>query len=230
MGVVIGRAFVEFIVLLAAPLPTTGADGGASERLSKEEIYRVVRAHELRIKTCYEAQMKKAPSLAGEIDVAWDIEKDGRVAQARVRRTTMNNAQVEGCIVAEVASWRFPAAGDRTTVGRFPFVFKTGIPAPEAAVASRVPEKWCHGLKPPAVVGAPRVVDVGPDDARAIVAKMRERTEMPVISISRRNGIVQALAECCPTRDPSDCGTLIVRFDKRNGVWTAVGSRELPGE
>lgn len=94
----------------------------------------------------------------------------------------------------------------------------------------RVPRKWCHGLKPPAVVGAPHVLDVGPDDVRAIVAKMHERTDMPVMSISQRNGFVQALAECCPTRYPDDCGTLIVRFDKHDGVWTAVGSRELPGE
>jgi hypothetical protein len=71
-------------------------------------------------------------------------------------------------------------------------------PAPTVSVP-RVPRKWCHGLKPPAVVGAPHVIDVGPDDVRAIVAKMHERTDMPVMSISQRNGFVQALAECCPT-------------------------------
>jgi hypothetical protein len=102
-------------------------------------------------------------------------------------------------------------------------------PAPTVFVP-RVPRKWCHGLKPPAVVGAPHVIDVGPDDVRAIVAKMNERTDMPVMSISQRNGFVQALTECCPTRYADDCATLIVRFDKQNGVWTAVGSRELPGE
>ncbi|HLW78805.1 MAG TPA: AgmX/PglI C-terminal domain-containing protein [Terriglobia bacterium] len=135
MGIVIARALVGFVVLLAAPLPALGADGGASDRLSKEEIYRVVRAHFLPIKACYEAQMKKAPSLVGEIDVAWDIEKDGRVAKARVIRTTMNSEPVEDCIVAEVAGWRFPAAGDRTIVGRFPFVFKSGVPPPPPAPA-----------------------------------------------------------------------------------------------
>ena len=134
----VGRTFVGFVVFFAAPLPAAGADGGASDRLSKEAIYRVVRAHEVPIKACYEAQMKKDPSLAGEIDVAWDIEKDGRVAKAHVMQTTMNNKPVEDCIVVEVASWRFPAAGERTSVGRFPFVFKTGVrPPPPAAAPSR---------------------------------------------------------------------------------------------
>ena len=53
---------------------------------------------------------------------------------------------------------------------------------------------------------------------------------MPVMSIRQRDGFVQALAECCPIPDPGSCGTLIVEFFKKDGVWTAVGSRELPGE
>jgi hypothetical protein len=111
-----------------------------------------------------------------------------------------------------------------------PIPWKKYVPASEVVVASRGPEKWCRGLKPPAVVGELHVLDVGPDDARAIVAKMHERTDMPVMSISKRNGFVRALAQCCPTRYPGDCGTLIVEFGKRNGVWTALHAHELPGE
>jgi hypothetical protein len=53
---------------------------------------------------------------------------------------------------------------------------------------------------------------------------------MPVMSITKRNGLVRAMAECCPTRYRGDCGTLIVEFGKQNGVWTAIDARELPGE
>jgi hypothetical protein len=59
-------------------------------------------------------------------------------------------------------------------------------------VASRASGKWCRGLKPSAVVGALDAVDVGLDDALAIVAKMHERTDMPVMNIRKRNGLVQA--------------------------------------
>jgi len=97
-------------------------------------------------------------------------------------------------------------------------------------VASRAPGKWCRGPKPPAVVGALDAVDVGLDDALAIVAKVHERSDMPVMSIRKRNGLVQALVQCCPTRHRADCGTLIVEFGKQNGVWTAIHARELPGE
>jgi hypothetical protein len=110
------------------------------------------------------------------------------------------------------------------------YVGPTYVPASEPAAASRVPEKWCRGLKPPAVAGALNAVDVELDDALAIVARMHERTDMPVMSITKRNGLVRAMAECCPTRYRGDCGTLIVEFGKQNGVWTAIDARELPGE
>jgi hypothetical protein len=93
-------------------------------------------------------------------------------------------------------------------------------------VASRVPGKWCRGPKPPAVVGTLDAVDVGLDDALAIVAKMHERTDMPVMSIRKRNGLVRALVQCCPTRD--DCGTLIVEFGKQNGSGPLSTSASYP--
>jgi hypothetical protein len=105
-------------------------------------------------------------------------------------------------------------------------------PLTGAPRGSGLPGAWkiASRLKPPAVVGALDAVDVGLDDALAIVAKMHERTDMPVMSIRKRNGLVQALVQCCPTRHRADCGTLIVEFGKQNGVWTAIHARELPGE
>jgi hypothetical protein len=138
-------------------------------------------------------------------------------------------AGLEKWIAPDPAGTAFYAASEIYKTLR-PIRWKRYVPAPEAAKVSSEPRKWCSGLKPPAVVGAPHVLDVGPDDVRAIVAEMNERTDMPVMSISQRKGFVQALAQCCPTRNPGDCGTLIVRFNKQNGIWTAVGSRELPGE
>jgi hypothetical protein len=163
------------------------------------------------------------------------VGRDGCAEDARDHLTAtammraIRTAGLEKWIAPDPTGRAFHAASEIDKTLR-PVPWKKYVPVPKAAVASRMPRKWCHGLKPPAVVGAPHVLDVGPDDVRAIVAKMYQWTEMPVMSISQRNGFVQALAECCPTRDPGDCGTLIVRFDKQNGVWTAVGSREIPGE
>jgi len=76
------------------------------------------------IKYCYENQLQKIPTLEGTVVVAWNIEKDGRVTGARLAQSTMNNEAVEGCIVRQVAHWRFPAPAERTVVGGYPFVFK----------------------------------------------------------------------------------------------------------
>jgi hypothetical protein len=137
MGAVTRRGAVAFLLALTAPLAAVAADGGSGQGLSKDAVYAVVRAHESSIKACYEAQAKKDARLAGEIDVRWEIEEDGRVSAARVKRTTMNSKPVEDCLVAEVARWRFPAASDRTVVGRFPFVFKNGQPPPPPAASPR---------------------------------------------------------------------------------------------
>jgi hypothetical protein len=163
------------------------------------------------------------------------VGRDGCAGDARDHLTAtavmraIRTAGLEKWIAPDPAGRAFYAASEIDKTLR-PVPWKKYVPAPAAAVASRVRRKWCPGLKPPAVVGAPRIVDVEPDDARAIVAKMGERTDMPVISISRRSGFVQAVAKCCPTPSPGDCGMLIVQFEKQNEVWIAVGSREIPGE
>jgi len=163
------------------------------------------------------------------------VGRDGCAADARDHLTAtavmraVRTAGLEKWIAPDPAGKAFYAASEIDKTLR-PIHWKKYVPASEAVVASRVPGKWCRGLKPPAVVGALNAVDVGLDDALAIAAKMHERTDMPVMSITKRNGFVRAMAECCPTRYRSDCGTLIVEFGKRNGVWTAIDARELPGE
>jgi hypothetical protein len=103
--------------------------------MSKVGVDFVVRARLAAIKSCYEVELQKNPRLAGEIDVAWNIETDGRVSQARVVKSTMNDEKVEGCIVRQVSQWKFPPPAERTVVGRYPFVFKK-VGAKEAAVTS----------------------------------------------------------------------------------------------
>ena len=93
----------------------------------------MVRSHLEAIKSCYEKQIAKHPDLQGSVEVGWTVEKDGSVSGARVVKSTINEKNVESCIVAEVGRWRFITAPERTVVARFPFVFKTMLPIPADA-------------------------------------------------------------------------------------------------
>lgn len=104
-----------------------GAGGGDTDgSLSKEQVYKVVKAHEAGVKYCYEKELQHKASLAGNVDVFWVIQPDGTVSKASIKSSAMNDAAVEGCIVRQVKQWQFPKAPGQTIVGRFPFVFKGG--------------------------------------------------------------------------------------------------------
>jgi len=104
-----------------------GAGGGDTDgSLSKDQIYKVVKAHMAGVKYCYEKELQHKTSLAGGIDIFWVIQPDGTVSKANVKSSSMNDAAVEGCIVRQVKQWQFPKAAAQTTVTRYPFIFKGG--------------------------------------------------------------------------------------------------------
>jgi hypothetical protein len=94
--------------------------------LSPEQIMRVVRQNQAAVRYCYENQLQRQPSLRGRIEIAWRINREGRVTTSRVARSTMGNPGVEGCIVRQVRNWHFdqPDGGEVDVV--FPFIFGSG--------------------------------------------------------------------------------------------------------
>jgi hypothetical protein len=101
-----------------APAPTGG--------LTAEQIRRVVMAHTGAIRACYESEVQRNPNLKGGVTMQWNIEPGGTVTTASVAGTTINNARVEGCVVRQVKTWKFPAASTPTQVGAYPFKFAIG--------------------------------------------------------------------------------------------------------
>jgi pSer/pThr/pTyr-binding forkhead associated (FHA) protein len=92
--------------------------------LSKEEIGRVIRRNLARFKYCYEKQLNANPNLAGKISVYFTIAPTGDVAQASVRETSMNEENVESCVVKVMRSLKFPKPrGGGIVVVTYPFVF-----------------------------------------------------------------------------------------------------------
>jgi hypothetical protein len=114
--------------------------GGAAERavavnagspaaaggLSQDQVRRVVLAHTGALRACYETEAQKNPGLKGGVTVAWQIDASGSVSSASIASSTLSNPRVEGCIVRQVRSWRFPASESTTTVASYPFRFGVG--------------------------------------------------------------------------------------------------------
>jgi hypothetical protein len=96
--------------------------GDAGHGLGPEPIRRVVLAHRGALQACFELESRKDPGLGGSITVDWVIDANGSVSDARMAESTMHNQRVEGCVVNEVRSWRFPPSDGRSTVS-YPFSF-----------------------------------------------------------------------------------------------------------
>ena len=95
--------------------------------LTKEQVARVVRAHQNAIKFCYEKELQRKPTLGGTIEVFWTIVPDGSVDKSKIAKTTMDDGAVEGCIVRQIKQWVFPKSDGRTVVQSYPFLFKGGV-------------------------------------------------------------------------------------------------------
>ncbi len=92
--------------------------------LSKEEIRRVVDKHLSEIRYCYEKQLQRFPNLSGKVTVNFMISHTGKVLWVkRDSSSSMNNPQVENCVINRVQQWMFPMAknGGNTEVV-YPFM------------------------------------------------------------------------------------------------------------
>jgi hypothetical protein len=93
--------------------------------LDKELIRRVIHAHRNEIRYCYERALTANPGLWGKVTVNFIIGGNGGVQSSKVKETTMNNAEVEGCIVQKIKMWKFPEPkGGGIVVVTYPFVLK----------------------------------------------------------------------------------------------------------
>ncbi len=87
------------------------------------DIRRVVNARTNAIQHCYERQLQTNPELAGSLTANWRIELDGSVSNVMMVESTVNNAQVEGCITRVIERMRFEEPDGGMCDINYPFVF-----------------------------------------------------------------------------------------------------------
>lgn len=109
------------------------ADVGAVEEeaeigtgLDRDAVAAVIRANIGQVRYCYERKLIANPNLFGKILVQFSIEGKGVVQRPKVIKTTLSDADVEGCILRRLSQWKFPTPPAGTSVlVTYPFLFKS---------------------------------------------------------------------------------------------------------
>ena len=107
-----------------AQLSLGGEGAHVSGFLSREQINRVVQANRAAIKYCFETALQRAPKLEGAINVQWRIDRKGMVSTTRVAKSTLGDPKVEGCILRQIARWKFPEPDGGEVDVVYPFIFR----------------------------------------------------------------------------------------------------------
>ncbi len=91
----------------------------------REPMRSAIRAPWGEYKKCYDNELTKNPELEGKIVVEWFIDNAGKPSDAKVISTTLNNKNVEDCVVQIIMKTQFPPAPTGAVVQtRYPFLFK----------------------------------------------------------------------------------------------------------
>ncbi len=93
--------------------------------LDKDQIAAVINRHLGEVIYCYEKGLQVQPGLAGRVGVKFTINGGGNVSVASVGSSSLNSAQVEGCIVNRLRTWKFPKpVGGVNVKVNYPFALK----------------------------------------------------------------------------------------------------------
>jgi hypothetical protein len=112
-----GERAVKGIVKDSAP---TDVDGTLDPGVIAKEIRGRLGA----IKACYEAGLKRNPSIGGKVQLRFEVSSVGKVTSAEIENDTMHDEEVAGCIKSRVMSWRFPAPAGGSVQFSYPFIFQ----------------------------------------------------------------------------------------------------------
>ncbi|MFK8138540.1 MAG: TonB family protein [Bdellovibrionales bacterium] len=107
----------------------TGIDiGGQGEEflgdIDREAVRRVILNQKAAIKACYDAELNRNFNLSGKVTIGFTIRAKGRVGSAKVEKSTINNKNIEKCLIRRLKTWRFPEPpqGAEAKIS-FPFAF-----------------------------------------------------------------------------------------------------------
>lgn len=107
-------------------LPAADAQKKGEEGRRTEDIQAAVVAKRPTARACYDEAQKKTPTLEGDITIAWTIDPEGKITEARVdpNGSTIADEGLGKCLIGVIQTLSFPAsAGGKETRARYPFNF-----------------------------------------------------------------------------------------------------------
>ena len=110
----------------AAPAepPASSREPAAAGSIDIEEVQQVIRANMGRIKVCYREGLRENPDLRGEVKVLFTIGLDGRVVSMSIASSTLNNRNVENCILLRFSRMQFPRPQGGPVTIKYPLIFQ----------------------------------------------------------------------------------------------------------
>jgi hypothetical protein len=70
-----------------------------------EQVSSVIRAHHSAIQDCYKSVLRTRPDTRGEISIRLWVNPDGEVVDAQIVSSTVNNPELEECVLRKVLQW-----------------------------------------------------------------------------------------------------------------------------
>lgn len=98
------------------------AADSANERLTTRQIREVVANNRPRTRRCLEEEVARAPGVAGEIRLAFDISPDG-TASATVESESVGRPLLVACVLEAARSWQWPKRHGHVMHVSYPYKF-----------------------------------------------------------------------------------------------------------
>ncbi len=89
-----------------------------SPGLDPDIVRRIARAHINEVRACYNAALAKRPQIAGSVTVAFEIDRSGAVASAKVQDVSLTPVDevMTSCLIKAFERWQFPRPQDVDSV------------------------------------------------------------------------------------------------------------------
>lgn len=93
--------------------------------LDRSVIQATIAKYLSQVRACYEEGLRKNSGIAGLVSMAFEINGEGGLNYSRVQRSTLGNAEVEGCISTKMMNWKFPKpTGGVNVKVAYPFMLR----------------------------------------------------------------------------------------------------------
>lgn len=93
--------------------------------LAKPAIQATIAKYLSQVRACYERGLKSAPGITGTVTMGFEIGAAGQVNTASVKKTTLGNPEVEGCVSRAMLGWQFPKpVGGVNVKVSYPFLLR----------------------------------------------------------------------------------------------------------